>query len=125
MLVSILAPQSSGALALSIMSEDYYRYAKLRGLPERYILTRYVFRNMLVPQATVVTLSLGGIFSGAILTEVIFSYPGVGSLIYRAALAGDLNLTIAILIFTIFAIILGTLIIDLIYPLIDPRIRYR
>lgn len=116
---------SSRALALNIMSEEYYRYAKMRGLPEKHIRSKYVFRNILVPQTTVLTLSLGGIFTGAILTEAIFSYPGVGSIVYRAAFSGDINTLMAALIFTIFAISFGTLFIDLIYPLIDPRIRYK
>lgn len=116
---------SARTLTLSIMSEDYYRYARVRGLPERTILRNYIFRNIMVPQTTVLTLSIGGIFTGAILTEAIFAYPGIGSLIYRAAFSGDLNTLTAGLILSIMAIAIGTLIIDLLYPLIDPRIRYK
>lgn len=116
---------SSRTLTLEVLSEDYAKYAEIRGLPGNYVLRRYVFRNILVPQITVLALSLGGIFSGALLTEVIFAYPGVGSLAYRAAFAGDINTLMAVLILSMIAVSTAIYLLDLLYPLIDPRIRYR
>ncbi|MBS7634665.1 ABC transporter permease [Candidatus Bathyarchaeota archaeon] len=116
---------SSRTLTLEVLSEDYTRYAEFRGLPGKYVLRRYVLRNILVPQVTVLALSLGGIFSGALLTEVIFAYPGVGSLAYRAAFAGDINTLMAVLILSMIAVSTAIYLLDLLYPLVDPRIRYR
>lgn len=116
---------SSRTLTLEVLSEDYTRYAEFRGLPGKHILRRYVLRNILVPQMTVLALSLGGIFSGALLTEVIFAYPGVGQLAYRAAFAGDINTLMAVLLLSMIAVSTAIYLLDLLYPLIDPRIRYR
>ncbi len=80
----------------------------------------YVF-----PQITDLALSLGGIFSGAIITEQVFSYPGIGVVLYSAILQGDFNLMMGISIFSIIGIATAALVLDLIYPLLDPRIRYK
>lgn len=116
---------SSFFLTLNVMAEDYYYYAELRGLSKRRILTKYVFRSVLLPQITSLGLALGGIFGGALLTESIFALPGLGGLLYRAISAGDIMTALGILSLSILAVAIATYILDLIYPLIDPRVRYR
>ncbi|HHY57216.1 MAG TPA: ABC transporter permease [Chloroflexi bacterium] len=116
--------QTMKLVVQSVVGESYVQYARLSGVTERKIVTRYVFRNALLPQITGLALSLGLIFSGALITEIVFSYPGLGTLLYRAIINGDYNLIMGITIFSIFAITTAVLIVDLIYPLFDPRIRY-
>lgn len=116
---------SSETLTKQIMGEDYVEYADMRGIPSKRILTRYVARNILMPQVTALGLALGGIFSGALLTEVIFSYPGVGLLAYRALFAGDLNTLMAVVFISMIGVATATYLLDILYPLIDPRVRYR
>jgi len=109
----------------NIVAEDYVMYAKAGGLKERKIAFKYVFRNGLLPQITGLALSLGQIFGGALITEIVFSYPGIGTLLYGAINSGDYNLIMGIVSLSVIGIAGATLIIDLIYPLFDPRIRYR
>jgi peptide/nickel transport system permease protein len=116
--------QTMKLVVQSVVGESYVQYAKLGGVTERKIVTQYVFRNALLPQITGLALSLGLIFSGALITEIVFSYPGLGSLLYRAIVNGDYNLIMGITIFSIFTITTIVLIVDLLYPLFDPRIRY-
>jgi len=116
--------QTMKLVVQSVVGESYVQYARLSGVTERKIVTRYVFRNALLPQITGLALSLGLIFSGALITEIVFSYPGLGTLLYRAIINGDYNLIMGITVFSIFAITTTVLIVDLLYPLFDPRIRY-
>lgn len=116
--------QTMKLVVQSVVGESYVQYARMGGVTERKIVTRYVFRNALLPQITGLALSLGLIFSGALITEIVFSYPGLGTLLYRAIVNGDYNLIMGITIFSIFAITTTVLIVDLLYPLFDPRIRY-
>ena len=99
-------------------------YARYRGLSEGKIGRSYVFRNSILTQVTALAMSLGGVFNGSIMTEIIFSYPGVGTLIQKAILQSDYNMILGCITISIVAISTATLIADLIYPLIDPRIRY-
>jgi peptide/nickel transport system permease protein len=116
--------QTMKLVVQSVISENYVQYAKLGGVTENRIVSRYVIRNAMLPQITGLGLSLGLIFSGALITEIVFSYPGLGSLLYNAIINGDYNLIMGITIFSIVALTTITLIIDLLYPLFDPRIRY-
>jgi len=116
---------SARTLTLQTLAEDYITYAEVRGLPGSHILRRYILRNILVPQMTVLGLGLGGIFSGALLTEVVFTYPGVGSMAYRAIYSGDLNTLMAVVFTAMIAVATATYLLDILYPLIDPRVRYR
>ena len=113
------------ALAFAAREESYVIYARLKGVPGRRIMTNYVFRNAILPQVTALALSLGTIFSGALITEMLFSYPGMGMIMRRAIGEGDYNLLYGTIIVTIVAVATATLVIDLIYPLFDPRIRHR
>ena len=89
------------------------------------MVRRYVIRNAMLPQITGLGLSLGLIFSGALITEIVFSYPGLGSLLYNAIVTGDYNLIMGITVFSILAITTSVLVVDLLYPFFDPRIRYQ
>lgn len=113
------------ALSYSANQEDYVTYARLKGVRDHEIMYRYVFRNAILPQVTALALSLGTIFSGALITEILFSYPGMGLLMRRAIGDGDYNLLYGTVSVTIVAVATATLVIDLIYPLFDPRIRHR
>ena len=89
----------------------------------RRILISYVMRNALMPQVTGLALSLGLIFNGAVITEVVFGYPGLGNLLIRAVYAGDYSLVIGIASMSIIAVAFAALVIDLVLPLLDPRVR--
>ena len=116
---------SMKALAFSISEEDFITYARLRGIPENKIMVNYVARNAVLPQITMLAIQLGGIFNGALITELLFGYPGMGTLIYNAVLGSDYNLILGTISFSIIAVATATLLVDLLYPFIDPRIRYR
>jgi peptide/nickel transport system permease protein len=93
--------QTMKLVVQSVVGESYVQYARLSGVTERKIVTRYVFRNALLPQITGLALSLGLIFSGALITEIVFSYPGLGTLLYRAIINGDYNLIMGITVLSI------------------------
>jgi peptide/nickel transport system permease protein len=112
-------------VASNVVEEDYVAYADALGLPKRKIMFRYIARNAIVPQITGLALNLGFIFGGALITEIAFSYPGMGTLLYSAIMAGDYNLIMGINIFSIVGVSTAMLVIDLIYPLLDPRVRYQ
>ncbi len=113
------------AMAYATKEEPFVTYARLKGTPSFTIMFHYVFRNAMLPQITALALHMGMIFNGAVLTEMLFSYPGVGSLIRYAIGNGDYNLIYGTLSLSIVAVATAALIVDLLYPLFDPRIRYR
>lgn len=115
----------SKALAIAERSRDYVQYAEMAALPKRKVLVSYVIRNTMLPQVTDLGLSLGSIFEGALITEVVFSYPGLGSTLYNAVTSSDYNLIMGITLLSIVGIATASLLIDLTYPFFDPRIRYR
>ena len=106
-------------------SENFVQYAKLGGVTEDRIVGKYVIRNAILPQVTGLALSLGQIFSGALITEIVFSYPGLGNLLYNAIVNADYNLIMGITLFSIVGITTAILVLDLLYPLLDPRVRYK
>ncbi|MBA7699051.1 Oligopeptide transport system permease protein OppB [subsurface metagenome] len=109
----------------NVKDDDYIRYAKIGNVRERTIFSRYVMRNALLPQVTGLTLTLGQMFAGALITEIVFAYPGIGTLLYQAILTSDYNLLMGISTISIIAIASGILLIDLLYPLFDPRIKLK
>lgn len=116
---------SMKSLAGTTADEDFVLYARYRGISEKKIGRNYVLRNSILTQVTALAMSLGGVFNGAIMTEIIFSYPGVGTLIQKAILQSDYNMILGCITISIVAISVATMIVDLVYPFIDPRIRYR
>lgn len=113
------------ALSFANKEEGYVTFARLKGTPSRTVMVSYVFRNSILPQITALALSIGGIFNGALLTEILFSYPGLGLLMRTAVGSGDFNLLYGTITMSIVAVATAALVIDLLYPLVDPRIRYR
>ncbi len=113
------------SLVSNIVTEDYVVYAETAGLDSRRVLGSYVMRNALAPQVTGLAMSLGGIFNGAVITERVFGYPGVGTLLVDAVYAGDYGLVLGVTTVSIIAVSIGVLVIDLLYPLIDPRVELR
>ncbi|WP_280706474.1 ABC transporter permease [Bradyrhizobium sp. BR13661] len=111
------------SLVSNVLAEDYVVYAELAGVKSWRILTFYVMRNALVPQVTGLAMSLGGIFNGAVITEKVFGYPGLGSLLVDAVYAGDYGLVLGVTTISILGVSVGVLAIDLLYPLLDPRVK--
>lgn len=115
---------SMKSLSAGVAEEPYTNYARLKGLRGRTIAFRYVFRNSILTQVTALALNLGGSFGGSLMCEIIFSYPGVGMLVSSAIYGADYNLMTGTIFISIFAVATATLVVDLVYPLLDPRIRY-
>ncbi|MDI9546535.1 MAG: ABC transporter permease [Chloroflexota bacterium] len=113
------------ALTSGEIASDYVQYAELAALPKRKIIFSYIMRNTMLPQVTDLGLSLGAIFEGALITEVVFSYPGIGSSLYNAIISADYNMIMGITLLSIVGIATASLLVDLSYPFFDPRVRYR
>lgn len=112
------------ASMLDVMSSEYMRFARAKGLPYRKVLLKHGLRNALIPTTTVVALGLGAIFGGAVITEQVFNWNGMGSYLIQQGLGqSDLNVVLAWLIVSSFFIVLFNLIADLLYAVLDPRIR--
>lgn len=111
------------SLTSNIIAEEYVVYAENTGLPRRQILTQYIMRNAMLPQITGLALQLGMLFSGALIMEVVFGYPGMGTLTFQAVMANDYTLIMGITLLSIVGVATTVLILDLIYPLFDPRVR--
>jgi peptide/nickel transport system permease protein len=113
------------SLTSNIISEDYVVYAETTGMKESKILNHYIMRNALLPQLTGLAMSLGTVFSGALIMEVVFGYPGIGMLTMAAVLRNDYSMIMGIAIYSIIGVAAMVFLMDLIYPLFDPRVRYQ
>jgi peptide/nickel transport system permease protein len=111
-------------MMVTILGEDYINFAEAKGLPDRRIFFRYAMRNAMLPQVTGLALSLGHVVSGATLVEIVFGYPGIGTLLARSVSNFDYYTTYGIVFFLIVSLGVVLLIMDMVYPLIDPRISY-
>ncbi len=111
------------ALVSNIVTEDYVTYAELAGVKRSTIVGSYVMRNALVPQVTALAMVIGGVFSGTIITEQVFNYPGLGSLLVDAVNYGDYSTVMAVCTVSITAVATAIFIVDLLYPILDPRVR--
>jgi len=109
---------------LDVMHKDFMRTARAKGLPNRLVIYKHALRNALIPILTLFALDLPTIFGGAVFVEIIFSWPGMGRLYYTAAQQRDYPVLMAILIIGAAFIILSNLVADLLYGLLDPRVRY-
>jgi peptide/nickel transport system permease protein len=116
---------SMRGMMVTTQGEDYVTFAEAKGLRSLTIFLRYCVRNAILPQATGLALALGQLVSGAVLVEVIFGYPGIGTVLYQAIRENDHFLIQGIVFTLIVALGLATLILDAVYPLLDPRISYR
>ena len=115
---------SMSTLSRNTIEEDYVSFAKMKGLSEGKVVRSYILPNTILPQVTMLALQVGSLFNGALITEILFTYPGIGSIIYKAILHSDYNFIMGSITISIIAVATATLIIDLIYPFLDPRIRY-
>jgi peptide/nickel transport system permease protein len=109
---------------LEVLRQDYVRTARAKGLMERFVIIKHAMRNALIPIITIVVFQIPGIFGGAILTETIFSYPGMGRLYFDALGRSDWPVVMAILFITAILVVISTLVADVLYTVVDPRIRY-
>lgn len=121
--MSLIARVTRSAV-LEVVSEDYIRTARAKGVPEMEILRRHAFRNAAVPVVTVIGLGLGMLISGVVVTESVFNIPGVGRLTIDAILARDYPVVQGVIIFFSLTYVAINLLIDIAYVIIDPRIRY-
>jgi peptide/nickel transport system permease protein len=107
---------------IETLRQDYIRTARAKGVPEGGVLRGHAFANALAPVLTVLALSFGHLFSGALITETMFAWPGMGKAIYQAILDNDYNLALVGLLIATFTTIAGNLLADLGYVLVDPRV---
>lgn len=109
---------------LEVIRQDYIRTARAKGLSERVVIYKHALRNALLPVITILGLSLPYVFSGAIITETVFTWPGMGTLNIQAVISRDYPLLMGINLFLAVMVLLGNLLADIFYGLVDPRIRY-
>ncbi len=108
---------------LEVLNADYIRTARAKGLSERKVIYHHAFRNTLIPIVTIVGGSLPGLFSGALITETLYGIPGIGYASYHSMVAGDIPFSMFFLVFTAILTLLGNLIADILYAVVDPRVR--
>jgi peptide/nickel transport system permease protein len=108
---------------ITTLNEDYVRMARAKGLPSFRIMTLYAGRNAILPNITGFALSLGFVLSGALLTEIVFDYPGIGYLLYQAVTGEDYPLIQTIFLFITVAVLIAVLAADVANALLDPRTR--
>lgn len=109
---------------LEVLRQDYIRTARAKGASEPRVLLAHALRNAAIPVVTVLALELGALFSGALVTETVFAWPGMGRLIYDAVMGNDYNLALVGLLLATAVTLAGSLFADLVYLWLDPRIRY-
>ena len=109
---------------LEVLRQDYIRTARAKGLRERLVLSKHALRNALIPLITVVVFQLPGIFGGATLTETVFNYHGIGRLFYQAVMGSDWPVVMIYLLISAILVVVATLLGDILYTVVDPRIRF-
>lgn len=115
---------STRMLMVPVLGEDYLTYAQAKGLKPRRILTRYALRNCYLPQITAFGIQLGFIFNGNVLVEQLFNYPGLGGTLVNAIKILDFNTILGITNLAIFGVLTANLLLDLLLPVLDPRVKY-
>lgn len=108
---------------LEVLNSDYIRTARAKGVPEGKVISHHAFRNTLIPLVTIIGGSLPGLFSGALITETLYQIPGIGWVSYQAMVGGDIPFSMFYMVFMAVLTLLGTLIADLLYAVVDPRVR--
>jgi peptide/nickel transport system permease protein len=109
---------------VEVLSQDYVRTARAKGMPERRVVYQHALRNAVIPLVTLVGLELPALVSGGLVVEVVFGWPGVGRLLYERALQLDYTTVMGITTFAALLVVLGNLLADVLYAVLDPRIRY-
>ena len=108
---------------VGVLGEDYVAFARAKGLSERRVMFRYAARNAILPSFTAFAMALGFVISGSLLTEIVFSYPGIGFSLYQAVVSLDYPLMQAIFLFITLAVLVANFMVDIVYTLLDPRVR--
>ena len=119
-----LATRMTRSSMMQVLRLDYVTTARAKGLPEPVVLSRHALPNALLPVITIVGMNVGTMLSGSVLVEVVFAWPGMGRLLYDGVLARDYPLIIGITLTVSIAVVLVNLITDIVYAIVDPRIRY-
>jgi len=109
---------------LDVLGQDYIRTARAKGLPEFSVVFRHALRNALIPSVTLIGLTVASLWGGAIVTERIFNWPGMGRLAFTALFNRDYPVTQAIVVLSVFSVMAGTLLVDIAYTFVDPRISH-
>ena len=109
---------------LDVLGSDYIRLARAKGLSRSRVMTRHALRNALIPLVTVVAIDIGAVIGGAVITERVFSWQGMGALLVDGVGASDVNVLLAWLMVTSVLVVVFNLIADVLYAVLDPRIRY-
>jgi ABC-type dipeptide/oligopeptide/nickel transport system permease component len=123
LLLTGLVSRISRASVLQVLAQDYVRTARAKGVPEWAVLSTHVLRNALIPILTVIGLNIGTLLSGAVIAETVFSRPGIGRVALEAILARDYPVIQGVVIVSVVAVVLINLVIDLLYGVVDPRVR--
>jgi len=121
--MAIIARMTRSSM-LEVLNQDFIRTARAKGLIERAVVLKHALRNALVPVVTVIGLQFGALLAGTVITETVFSWPGIGSLLVQSILARDYPVVQGAVLLIAVSFILVNLIVDLIYGFVDPRIRY-
>ena len=108
---------------LEVLNADYIRTARAKGLSEHKVIYRHAFRNTLIPLVTIIGGSLPGLFSGALITETLFMIPGIGYTSYQAMISGDIPFSMFYMTFIAILTLIGNLLSDILYAVVDPRVR--
>jgi peptide/nickel transport system permease protein len=123
LLLTGLVSRISRASVLQVLSQDYVRTARAKGVPEWGVLSTHVLRNALIPILTVIGLNVGTLLSGAVIAETVFSRPGIGRVALEAILARDYPVIQGVVIVSVIVVVSINLLVDLLYGVIDPRVR--
>jgi peptide/nickel transport system permease protein len=108
---------------LDVLRSDFVRFARARGIPDRVIEFRHALRNTMIPVVTIAGLQLGSVVAFAIVTETVFQWPGLGALFVNAVQFADVPVMSAYLVFVAFVFVVVNLVTDLVYVVLDPRLR--
>ena len=110
---------------METLHQDYIRTARAKGAGRARVVLGHALRNAMIPVVTIIALQFGYLFSGALITETIFAYPGMGKLIFDSIMGNDFNLALVALLFATLVTLIGNLMADVAYAWLDPRITYR
>ena len=114
---------SMRSMLVNILESDFLIFGESKGIKERDLMMEYAFKNALLPQVTGLAMSIGFMMGGSLLTEYVFAYPGIGSAFVDGVTGRDYNIVQGVFLFIIISVLGANLVIDLLYPLIDPRIK--
>jgi peptide/nickel transport system permease protein len=109
---------------LDVLHQDYIRTARAKGLRERSVIAKHAVKNAILPLVTIIGLEIPGLFNGALLTEIIFSWPGMGRLFFTSIERADYAVMMAIIMLSATLIVMFGLVTDVLYAFLDPRIRF-